>query len=199
VKTGIHRLVPAVLAAVVFPTAGEIGAQAAPEPPKAAPTPAMTPLHDGQHDFDFLLGKWKFHLKRLQNPLTGSKSWIEFDGVGTCRPIWNGKALIEEVDFNGPSGRIEGLMVRLYNPQSHQWSLNWVNAAKATFDIPTIGSFKDGIGEFYDMEPYNGRTILVRYIWSKTTTSSPHFEQSYSEDGGKTWEVNWVTDQVRVE
>jgi len=72
----------------------------------------MTPLHDGQHDFDFLLGKWKFHLRRLQNPLTGSKSWIEFDGVGTCRAIWNGKALVEEVDFNGPTGRIEGVMVR---------------------------------------------------------------------------------------
>ena len=90
-------------------------------------------------------------------------------------------------------------MVRLYNPQSHQWSLNWANAANGKFDIPTIGSFKDGIGEFYDMEPYNGRTILVRYVWSKTTTSSPHFEQSYSDDGGKTWEVNWVTDQTRVE
>ena len=178
--------------------AGDTRAQATPEP---TPKPAreLAPLRDGQHDFDFLLGKWQFHLKRLQNPLTGSKSWVEFDGTGTCRAIWNGKALVEEVDFNGPTGRIEGVMVRLYNPQSHQWSLNWANAANGKFDIPTIGSFKDGIGEFYDMEPYNGRTILVRYIWSKTTTSSPHFEQSYSEDGGKTWEVNWVTDQVRVE
>ena len=191
-KTGIHRLVTAVLVAVLFSIAGMLEAQ-------DATAPAMTPLRDGHRDFQFLLGKWKYRLKRLQNPLTGSKSWIEFDGVGTCREIWNGSAQIEEAEFNGPSGKIQGMMVRLYNPQSHQWSLNWVNAAKGTFDIPTIGSFKDGVGEFYDQEPYNGRTILVRYIWSKTTTTSPHFEQSYSEDGGKTWEVNWVTDQVRVE
>jgi len=193
-----HRIGSTALMFLALLAAGDTRAQAAPEP---TPRPAreLAPLRDGQHDFDFLLGKWKFHLKRLQNPLTGSKSWVEFDGTGTCRAIWNGKALVEEVDFNGPTGRIEGVMVRLYNPQSHQWSLNWVNAAKGTFDIPTIGSFKDGVGEFYDQEPYNGRTILVRYIWSKTTTSSPHFEQSYSEDGGKTWEVNWVTDQVRVE
>ena len=197
-KTGIHRVVPAILAAAAFVTTSQIGAQAASEP-KAAPTPAMTPLHDGHRDFAFLLGKWKYRLKRLQNPLTGSNSWIEFDGVGTCREIWNGSAQIEEGEFTGPSGKIQGMMVRLYNPQSRQWSLNWVNAAKGTFDVPTIGSFKDGVGEFYDQEPYNGRTILVRYIWSKTTTSSPHFEQSYSEDGGKTWEVNWVTDQVRAE
>jgi hypothetical protein len=165
-------------------------------PPK--PTPAMTPLRDGQRDFDFLLGKWKYHLKRLQNPLTGSTTWIEFDGVGDCRPLWNGNAQIDEFDVNGPTGHILGLTLRLYNPSSRQWNLNWVNAAKGTLDIPTIGSFRDGKGEFYDQESWNGRTILVRYEWTRTTTSSPHFEQSFSDDGGKTWEVNWITDQVRV-
>ena len=100
--------------------------------------------------------------------------------------------------MNGPTGHILGLTLRLYNPSSRQWNLNWVNAAKGTLDIPTIGSFRDGKGEFYDQESWNGRTILVRYEWTRTTTSSPHFEQSFSDDGGKTWEVNWITDQVRV-
>ncbi len=66
-------------------------------------------------------------------------------------------------------------------------------------EIPVVGSFKDGRGEFYDQEAYRGRMILVRYVWTGTTSKSPHFEQSFSEDGGKTWEVNWLTDQVRVE
>jgi hypothetical protein len=163
--------------------------------------PPLKPLRDGQHDFDFLLGKWKYHLKRLENPLTvpGSTHWIEFDGTGECRPIWNGKAQLDTLDVNGPGGHIEGLTLRLYGPESHQWSLYWSNAAKGTVDIPTVGSFVDGRGEFYDQEAYRGRMILVRYVWTGTTSKSPHFEQSFSEDGGKTWEVNWITDQVRLE
>jgi hypothetical protein len=165
-----------------------------------APTPpALKPLRDGQRDFDFLIGKWKYHLKRLENPLTGSTKWIEFDGTGECRAIWNGKAQLDTLDVNGPTGHIEGLTLRLYNPESRQWSLYWANAAKGTVDIPTVGSFADGKGEFYDQEPFKGRMIFVRYVWSGTTTKSPHFEQSFSDDGGKTWEVNWITDQVRVE
>ena len=45
---------------------------------------------------------------------------------------------------------------------------------------------------------YNGRVILIRYLWSDITPNSAHFEQSFSDDGGKTWEVNWITDQTRV-
>ena len=189
----------ALLAALLL-VSGAAPLRSAPEatpPPK--PTPALKPLRDGQRDFDFLIGKWKYHLKRLQNPLTGSTTWVEFDGVGECRPIWNGNAQIDTLEVDGPTGHIQGLTLRLYNPSSRQWSLNWANAADGTLGTPpTIGSFKDGKGEFYDMEPFKGRMILVRYEWTRTTTSSPHFEQSFSEDGGRTWEVNWITDQVRV-
>jgi len=91
--------------------------------------------------------------------------------------------------------------LRLYNPQSHQWNLNWVNSKVGTIGTPTIGSFnaKNGRGEFYDQEIINGRSILVRYIWSDITPTSARFEQSFSDDGGKTWEPNWITTQVRVE
>ena len=183
--------------AMLFSAAGTRAQTSSTAPPK--PMPAMAPLPDGQRDFDFLIGKWKYHLKRLENPLTGSTTWIEFDGTGVCRPIWGGKAQLDTLDVNGPTGRIEGLTLRLYNPESRQWSLNWANAAKGTLDVPTIGSFKNGRGEFYDQEPYKGRMILVRYVWTGTASKSPHFEQSFSDDGGKTWEVNWITDQVRVE
>ena len=103
--------------------------------------------------------------------------------------------------MDGPTGHIQGLTLRLYNPQSHQWSLNWANQKDGTLGVPTIGSFdaKNGRGEFFDQETLNGRVILVRYVWSGITPTSAHFEQSFSDDGGKTWEVNWITDQVRVE
>lgn len=188
------RILPMAALALALSALGNRGdAQTA-----AAAPPPLKSLRDGGHDFDFLLGRWKYHLRRLENPLTGSTKWVEFDGTGECRPIWGGKAQLDTLDVKGPTGPIEGLTLRLYGPESHQWSLYWANAAKGTMDIPTVGSFTDGRGEFYDQESYRGRTILVRYVWTGTASKSPHFEQSFSEDGGKTWEVNWITDQVRI-
>jgi hypothetical protein len=91
------------------------------------------------------------------------------------------------------------MTLRLYSPTARQWSLYWANQKNGRFDIPTVGEFKDGRGEFFDHETYEGRMILVRYVWSGITARTAHFEQSYSTDGGKTWEVNWITDQTRVE
>lgn len=177
-------------------TSAQDATGAAPKAVQEAPV-----LRDGQHDFDFLLGTWKLHLKRLVNPLTGSTQWVEFEGTGTYRPVWNGLAQLNELEVDGPSGHIQGLTLRLYNPQSHQWSLNWANSKDGTLGRPMIGSFdvKNGRGEFFSQEPFKGRAILIRYVWSGITPTSAHFEQSFSDDGGKTWEVNWITDQVRVE
>jgi hypothetical protein len=161
----------------------------------------VPPQRDGQHDFDFELGTWKIHLKKLMHPLTGSTTWVEFDGSSITRRVWEGRSQLEEFETDSPGGgHIEGLTLRLYDPQTHQWSLYWATSKSGTIGVPTIGQFKDGRGEFYDTEPAgpNGKSILVRFIWSKTDTDSPHFEQSFSDDGGKTWEVNWITDQVRV-
>jgi hypothetical protein len=131
------------------------------------------------------------------HPLTGSHTWVDFDGTSTTRKIWDGRANLEEFETDGPSGHIEGLTLRLYNPQSHQWSLYWANSKDGSLGTPTIGQFKNGRGEFYDQEPFNGRAILVRFVCSDTPNSA-HFEQSFSEDRGETWEVNWITNQTRV-
>jgi len=152
---------------------------------------------DGQHDFDPLIGSWKYHLKRRLNPLTGSNAWVEFDGTGVCRKVWDGASL-DQVELDGPAGHIEGLTLRVYNPQSHQWRLYWANRKVGILDPPQVGEFKNGRGEFFAQDTINGKTILIRFAWTNTTTDTPHFEQSFSDDGGKTWEVNWITDQTRV-
>src|SRR5713226_534890 len=159
-----------------------------------------TPIpRDGQHDFDFEIGTWKVHLKRLLHPLTGSTTWVEFDGTSVARKIWNGRANQNEFEADGPTGPIEGLTLRLYNPQTHQCSLYWANSKTGTIGgPPNIGEFKNGRGEFFCQDTLNGRAILVRYVWSDITPNSAHFEQSYSEDGGKTWEVNWISNQTQV-
>jgi hypothetical protein len=156
-------------------------------------------MRDGQHDFDFEEGTWKIHLKRLIKPLTGSTSWIEFDGTSVTRKVWDGRAWLEEFETDGPTGHIEGLTLRLYNSETQQWSLYWANSKAGTMGgPPNVGEFKDGRGEFYAQDTFNGRVILIRYVWSDITPNYAHFEQSFSDDGGKTWEVNWVTDQTRV-
>jgi hypothetical protein len=63
---------------------------------------------------------------------------------------------------------------------------------------PTMGEFKNGRGEFFDQEPFKGRAILVRFIVSDITPDSCRFEQSFSDNGGKTWEVNWIAIDERV-
>ena len=153
---------------------------------------------DGQHDFDPLIGSWKYHLKRRLPPLTGSNTWVDLDGTGICYKIWDGRAQLDTIEVDGPTGHIEGLTLRLYDPESHQWRLYWANSKNGIIDPPQIGEFKDGHGQFFAQDTINGRVILVRYDWSNMNTSTPHFEQSFSDDGGKTWEMNWITDQKRV-
>ena len=156
---------------------------------------------DGQHDFDFELGTWKIHLSRLAERLAGSKIWVQFDGTSVTRKVWDGRANLEEFETDSPTGHIEGLTLRVYNPQTHQWSIYWANSKDPALGQPIqpmVGEFKNGRGEFYDQELWKGRSVYVRFIWSDITPNSAHFEQSYSDDGGKTWEVNWITNQTRV-
>jgi BNR/Asp-box repeat len=166
-----------------------------------ASSTSQQPERDGQHDFDFELGTWKTHLKlssRLGHPFTGADTWSVYEGTSVVRKIWNGKGNIVELEVDGPTGHVEGLNLRLYNPQSHQWSLNFANSRVGTVGVPTVGEFKNGRGEFYDQEAINGKVMLVRNVWSDITPDSCHFEQAFSDDGGKTWETNWVATDTRV-
>jgi hypothetical protein len=169
----------------------------------ASTTFAQTPSQsseprDGQHDFDFEIGRWKTHLLRLVRPLTGSTTWVEYEGTSNVSKVLDGRANLVELKVAGPAGRIEGLSLRLYNPQSHQWSLNFANINDGNLTPPTIGEFRDGRGDFYNQDTLNGRSILVRFVISDITANSCRFEQSFSPDGGKTWEVNWIAVDTRV-
>jgi hypothetical protein len=189
---------PVLAAVVLLAVMGASPASAQTEPAAATAAPQATTERDGQHDFDFELGSWKIHLKRRLHPLTGSTTWVQFDGTSVTRKVWDGRSQLEEFETDGAGGHIEGLTLRLYNPQTHQWSLNWANAKDGTIVAPQVGQFKDGRGEFYGQDTLNGKPIYIRFIWSNTDSNLPHFEQSFSNDGGKTWEVNWITDQTRV-
>lgn len=159
----------------------------------ASAGPIKAAERDGQHDFDFNFGTWKTHVSRLVHPLTGSTTWTEYDGTSAIRKVWNGRASLFELEVEGPAGHIEGAGLRLYNPRSHQWNLNWANSSVGMLDgAPMIGEFKDGRGEFYGPDTFDGRAILVRNGFSDIKPNSSRFEQAFSVDGGKTWETNWI-------
>src|SRR5262245_66648766 len=100
---------------------------------------ASAAASDGQHDFDFEIGTWQTHLRRLQHPLTGSTTWVEYRGTSVVRKVWNGRANLVELDVAGPAGHIEGVSLRLYNPDSQQWRLNFSNSASGTLVEPRHG------------------------------------------------------------
>lgn len=165
------------------------------QPPKPAAQPTA---RDGQHDFDFELGTWRTHVRRRLRPLTGSDEWTELSGTTVVRKVWDGRANLVELVAEGPGGRFEGLSLRLYNPQSRQWSLHFASSRDGTLAVPTLGEFRDGKGEFYAQETLGGRAILVRFVIIPLSTDSVRFEQSFSDDGGRTWEVNWIAHDTRV-
>jgi hypothetical protein len=188
-------LVVCSLAVILSPHQGL--AEQSPDAPRTNLQPIAAP-RDGQHDFDFEIGTWKTHVKRLVRPLTASTTWVELDGITVVRKVWNGRANLLELEADGPGGHFQGLNLRLYNPQSRQWSLNFVSSNDATLSQPTIGEFKDGRGEFFSQETLNGRAIYVRFVISDITPDSCRFEQAFSQDGGRTWEVNWIATDTRI-
>jgi hypothetical protein len=163
-----------------------------------AGTQETTNEPNGQHDFDWDIGTWKVHMRRLLHPLTGSTTWVDYNGTDVVRKVWDGRANLGEVEDDGPAGHLELLTLRLYNPQTHHWSINIANSTTGTISPPAIGQFKDGRGEFYDQEPFNGRTILVRFGVSDITSDSCRFDQAFSVDGGKSWEVNLIVAETLV-
>jgi hypothetical protein len=166
--------------------------------PANAGAQAGSSSRDGSHDFDFELGRWHTQLKRLVAPLSGSDQWVEYEGTSLVRQLFDGPANLVELDVQGPAGRIRGVSLRLYDADARQWSLNYAGVASGAMAVPTIGEFRDGRGEFYDQETYRGRAILVRFVITPLSADSCRFEQAYSDDGGKSWETNWIAVDTRL-
>jgi hypothetical protein len=155
------------------------------------------PEQDGRADFDFFMGSWTLRNRVLREWLKGSTSWEEFGGASVARKILGGLGHIEEVTLERASGVTEELVVRLFDPQTQQWSVNEADNRTGFDPRPVIAAFKNGRIEGYAHMPWEGKYIFRRVIWSDITATSFHWEQAFSADGGKTWETNWIADFVR--
>ena len=161
---------------------------------------SMATQGDGSHDFDFLIGDWKAHVRRLPERLKGSNVWVEYNGISNHKKLLDSNANFEEFDVSTPDKklRIKAQTLRLYNPESHQWSIYLVDLDKGTVDLPpVVGQFSGRRGEFYNQQTWEGRAVLVRYLWLDISPNSSRMEQAFSADGGKTWEVNWICELSR--
>jgi hypothetical protein len=162
--------------------------------------PANLPQRDGSHDFDFLIGDWKAHVRRLPDRLNNSNIWVEYDGISNHHKLLDSNANFEQFDVTSVDKKlhIKAQTLRLYNPATRQWSIYLVDLDNGTLDTPpVVGAFNGKRGEFYHQETLKARTILVRYVWLDLSPNSARMEQSYSPDGGKTWEVNWICELSR--
>lgn len=153
----------------------------------------------GQKDFDFEIGTWTTRVKVLRNPLTGeAPNWAEYEGISVVRPLLDGRANFVELSVRGSAGQIEGGALRLYNPKTRQWNINYAGLSNGMLTPPVYGSFDGhGRGTFLGQDMLNGRAILVRFVITQKGANEAHFEQSYSADGGATWETNWIAVDTR--
>jgi hypothetical protein len=181
-----------------------VSAQESPAPvastSKPSPALAQASEHDGAHDFDFLIGDWKAHVRRLPDRLVGSTTWVEYDGISNHKKLLDSNANFEQFEVDSPKTHlhIKAQTLRMYNPESHQWSIYLVDLDKGTIELPpVIGQFTGNRGEFYNQQEWKGRAVLVRYLWLNISPKSARMEQSFSPDGGKTWETNWICELSR--
>jgi hypothetical protein len=144
----------------------------------------------GTRGFDFEHGDWRVH-HRIKRP-TGE--WYEFDGTCSVRPLRGGAGNVEEHVFARPSGTTYGVAIRAYDAEKNHWSIWWVDSRyMSLMGEPAIGRFENGVGNFYsDYKDPQGKLVRGRLTWSQITPTSARWEQAQSNDGGKTWEPNWV-------
>jgi len=157
-----------------------------------------TMADDAARAFDSHIGTWRTMLKRLKDPLTSSSTWLAYEGTTTVRAVLHGRANLAELEVEGEGGRIDGISLRLYDPKSGQWALHYANLADGSLATPSVGRFQGARGEFYSDEKYGGRDVRVRFVIEPQGPDDIRFEQAFSIDGGRTWEVNWIATDTRV-
>lgn len=153
----------------------------------------------GASAFDWEIGTWTTVVKVRRNPLSGTApDWAEYRGTSVVRPLMDGRANFVDLAVSGDAGTIEGGSLRLFNPKTGQWSLNYASAGGGELTAPVYGGFDTaGRGLFYGQDRLDGRVILVRFVITRVSADQARFEQAYSADGGATWEDNWIAVDTR--
>jgi hypothetical protein len=149
-------------------------------------------------DFDFIIGDWHVHHRRLNSRLAGCTEWSEFTGTSSTHKILEGFGNVEDNVLNFPDGQVRAAAFRAYNEKSNEWAIWWLDGrAPHNLDVPVVGQFNGPIGTFLANDTLDGKPIIVRFTWNANPGGSPRWEQALSGDNGKNWETNWIMDFIR--
>lgn len=144
-------------------------------------------------DFDFLMGSWQVQHHRLKERLAGCCEWEHFEGTSTTRPTLGGNGNLEDNVIHLPEGTYRACAIRAFDVKRGVWSIWWLDGRHLErIDVPVIGRFDRGVGTFLADDTYQGRPIIVRFLWSEISERSCQWQQAFSADSGKTWEPNWI-------
>ena len=147
--------------------------------------------------FDFNMGSWTTEIRAATSPLSAPGSWGHLSGTHAVYRLWDDWADIGQLEVDGPQGHVEYLALRLYDRGTQQWRVYFASGKSGTLEQPMIGSFKDGVGTFVGLDDMDGKTVLIRNVWSNITANSCHQDFAISVDGGKTWVPTWISDDMR--
>jgi hypothetical protein len=150
-----------------------------------------------QGDFDFNHGDWLVTNRRLKQRGVGSGDWEVFQSFEKAQLLMGGTVSIDESDF--PSKGFRGMSLRLYEPANDRWAIYWINSSDGILQPPVFGRFENGVGVFEGDDSDGGRTVKVRFEWSRTDTATPRWSQAFSYDAGANWETNWIMEFSRPE
>jgi hypothetical protein len=158
----------------------------------------MQPLNEPSRDFDFQIGAWRVRHRRLKQRLVDCAEWEEFNGTSEMRTILGGSGNVEDNVIEFPSGTYKAIALRSYDARSQSWAIWWLASNDPhRLDVPVIGRFENREGSFFSDDVLRGAPIRVRFLWLRTDTQTPRWEQAMSADGGQSWETNWTMDFER--
>lgn len=150
-------------------------------------------------DFDFEIGRWRVAHRRLKARLAGCPDWEAFEGTSETRPVLGGNGNVEDNLLHISPGSYRAIAIRSFDPASGTWAIWWLDARSPhVLDVPVVGRFEDGVGCFYADDMLDGRPVRMRFLWLRTDTATPRWEQALSDDGGQSWETNWTMDFERA-
>lgn len=157
---------------------------------------AYTPGSGPEHDFDFNMGHWNTQIRSVPNPLSAPGVWSNLQGTHVVYRVWGDWADIGQLEVDGPGGHVEYLALRLYDRKTSQWRVYFASGKSGTLEPPMIGEFRNGVGTFIGLDDMDGKTVLVRNIWSDISSKSCHQSFAISADGGKTWTPTWISNDT---
>lgn len=160
--------------------------------------PLLDNLPPGAEAFDFFPGEWTVRHRRLNQRLAGCRDWTEFEGRTVVQKTLGGLGNMDDNILDLPEGPYRAMTIRQFDPAAGLWSIWWCDARYPGLDTPMKGAFRDGVGTFLAEEVFENRPIVVRFLWSGISATTARWEQAFSEDGGETWETNWIMDFERV-